>query len=312
MDMLHEGTAERSWQTILLTVCVASVAIYLFYSHQQRSTSSSTSPASSSNEDDERQSRRERLAAIAEKRKIANASAKENDSSGSTVDNTGQQKHKVATREKKKNAKKKGQEKGKKQQTTSISTKKVQRANRIIINKLHLSEEVISEFETVAINNDTLQSIVNFLDCKDLVNLSLTSKHLACEINKVALRMISSSNARYGGEDINKLAVLDELNRLRSPLLWNELLGNRIGYVNGDKACAYSSNPNRLHTAYYIGEQTMEGSFDDWDGTEQTAISSDYIMTSVSIYEYLCLCLSIYFLVAMNILCLCFVYMFAG
>jgi len=86
---------------------------------------------------------------------------------------------------------------------------------------------------------------------------------------------------------------LDELNHLRSPLVWNELLGNRIGYVNGDKACAYSSNPNRLHTAYYIGEQTMEGSFDDWDGTEQTAIASDYIMTSVSIY-HICLCLSIH------------------
>lgn len=185
---------------------------------------------------------------------------------------------------KSKKANKKRKEKGKKKQQALVATtKSVHRPNRLVISKLKISDKVSSAFETIVINNDTLESIVKFLGCKDLVNLSLTSKRLAYEINKVALRMISSLNARYGGEDINELAVLDELNHLRSPLVWNELLGNRIGYVNGDKACAYSSNPNRLHTAYYIGEQTMEGSFDDWDGTEQTAIASDYIMTSVSI-----------------------------
>ena len=194
---------------------------------------------------------------------------------------------------KSKKANKKGKEKGKKQQSLVATTKTVHRSNRLVISKLKISDKVSSAFETVVINNDTLESIAKFLSCNDLVNLSLTSKRLACEINKVALRMISLSNARYGGEDINELAVLDELNRLRAPLVWNELLGNRIGYVNGDKACAYSSNPNRLHTAYYIGEQTMEGSFDDWDGTEQTAIASDYVMTSVSIY-HICLCLSIH------------------
>ena len=181
---------------------------------------------------------------------------------------------------KSKKANKKGKEKGKKQQALVATTKSVHRPNRLVISKLKISEKVSSSFETVVINNDTLESIAKFLNCKDLVNLSLTSKRFAYEINKVALRMTSSSNARYGGEDIDELAVLDELNRLRSPLVWNELLGNRIGYVNGDKACAYSSNPNRLHTAYYIGEQTMEGDFDDWQGNEQTAIASDYIMTS--------------------------------
>ena len=188
---------------------------------------------------------------------------------------------------KSKKANKKGKEKGKKQQAALAETTKrgVHQPNRLVISKLKISEKVSSAFETVVINNDTLESIATFLNCKDLVNLSLTSKRLACEINKVALRMIRSSNARYGGKDIHELAVLDELNRLQSPLVWNELLGSRIGYVNGDdKACAYSSNPNRLHTAYYIGEQTMEGGFDDWDGTEQTAIASNYIMTSVSIY----------------------------
>ena len=196
---------------------------------------------------------------------------------------------------KSKKANKKGKEKGKKHQAAlAETTKSVHQPNRLVISKLKMSEkEVSSAFETtVVINNDTLEGIAEFLNCKDLVNLSLTSKRLAIEINKVALRMIRSSNARYGGKDIHELAVLDELNRLQSPLVWNELLGNRIGYVNGDdKACAYSSNPNRLHTAYYIGEQTMEGGFDDWDGTEQTAIASNYIMTSVSMhlslqYEY--------------------------
>jgi len=71
-----------------------------------------------------------------------------------------------------------------------------------VISKLKFSEKVSSAFETVVINNDTLESIAKFLGCQDLVNLSLTSKRLACEINKVALRMISSSNSRYGGEDI--------------------------------------------------------------------------------------------------------------
>ena len=194
---------------------------------------------------------------------------------------------------KSKKANKKGKEKGKKQQAAlAETTKSVHQPNRLVISKLKFSEKVSSAFETtVVINNDTLEGIATFLNCKDLVNLSLTSKRLAIEINKVALRMIRSSNARYGGKDIHELAVLDELNRLQSPLVWNELLGSRIGYVNEDKACAYSSNPNRLHTAYYIGEQTMEGGFDDWDGTEQTAIASNYIMTSVSMhlslqYEY--------------------------
>ena len=190
---------------------------------------------------------------------------------------------------KSKKANKKGKEKGKIKHQAALAetTKSVHyQPNRLVIGKLKISEkDVSSAFETtVVINNDTLESIAKFLNCKDLVNLSLTSKRLACEINKVALRMIRSSNARYGGKDIHELAVLDELNRLQSPLVWNELLGSRIGYVNEDKACAYSSNPNRLHTAYYIGEQTMEGGFDDWDGTEQTAIASNYIMTSVSMY----------------------------
>ena len=187
---------------------------------------------------------------------------------------------------KSKKANKKGKEKEQKPQTAAISTKRVHRPNRLIISKLKFSEKVSSAYETVVINNDTLESIAKFLNCKDLVNLSLTSKRLAYEINKVALRMIRSSNARYGGEDIDELAVLDELNHLRSPLVWNELLGSRIGYVKGDKACVYSSNPNRLHSAYYIGEQTMMGDFDDWQGNEQTALCSDYIMTSVRIYLF--------------------------
>ena len=93
------------------------------------------------------------------------------------------------------------------------------------------------------------------------------------------MRMINSSDVRYGGED-EDLPALQELNYLRSPIEFTDLLGNRIGYVGGDKACVYSSNPNILHSPYYINMSFMDGGDMDWEGTEQTAICGNYVMRS--------------------------------
>ena len=49
---------------------------------------------------------------------------------------------------------------------------------------------------------------------------------------------------------MKELSTLEELNRLRSPIEFTDLLGERIGYVDGDKSCVYSSNPNMLHYVY--------------------------------------------------------------
>ena len=136
-------------------------------------------------------------------------------------------------------------------------------------------------FETILHNDDILESIAVFLDCKDLLGLSLTCKQCLLTVEEVALRMLQSSGARFGGIDADEeLSTLEELNRLRSPVEFTDLLGERIGYVDGDKSCIYSSNPNRLHTAMYIANMTMEGGFDDWSGTENSAICSNYVMTS--------------------------------
>src|SRR5210317_1585103 len=104
-------------------------------------------------------------------------------------------------------------------------------------------------FESIT-NNDILEIIAGFVYCKDLVNLSIKSKQLSSSVEEVAIRMINSSDVRYGGDD-EDLPALQELNYLRAPFEFTDLLGNRIGYVGGDNACVYSSNPNRLHTPYY-------------------------------------------------------------
>ena len=135
-----------------------------------------------------------------------------------------------------------------------------------------------SLFESI-INNDMLEKIASFVDCKDLVSLSLTSKQLSSSVEEVAVRMINSSDVRYGGDDKEDLSVIQELNYLRcAPIEFTDLLGDRIGHVGGDKACVYSSNPNRLHSPFYIGNVTMEGLGMDWEGSEQTAICGHYVM----------------------------------
>ena len=74
-----------------------------------------------------------------------------------------------------------------------------------------------SVFESI-INNDILETIAGFVDCKDLVNLSLTSKQLSSSVTEVAVRMINfySSDVRYGGDDEEDLPALQELNYLRA------------------------------------------------------------------------------------------------
>lgn len=110
-----------------------------------------------------------------------------------------------------------------------------------------LSHEVI-----ILLSNDVLGSISSFLASKDLFNLSLTCKKMTGAIEEVALQMISAAQVRYGGEeeDISELKKMHLL--LRSPIEFTDLLGENLGYLRGDKACVYSSNPNRLHTPYYI------------------------------------------------------------
>jgi len=140
-----------------------------------------------------------------------------------------------------------------------------------------LSHEVI-----ILLSNDVLGSISSFLASKDLFNLSLTCKKMTGAIEEVALQMISAAQVRYGGEeeDISELKKMHLL--LRSPIEFTDLLGENLGYLRGDKACVYSSNPNRLHTPYYIDAKCMQlgGSWNGWDGTSCTAICSDYVMTS--------------------------------
>lgn len=120
-------------------------------------------------------------------------------------------------------------------------------------------------------------------DCKSLVQLSLSCKRLSSRIDKVASRMLASQKevSRYGGDDCDDdLTVLEELNYLRSPLTFTHLLGNRIGYVDNDKSCVWSSNPDTGQTPIGLHHLAAEGSYGWFDGTHQTAISSDYVMTS--------------------------------
>ena len=90
MDDIQEINTEPSWRNVLLTICVASAAIYFFFFSHDRS--NSTSRATSILDKDERQKRRERLAAIAEERRIAmlkkdNNSVKDKATSVGTVRN---------------------------------------------------------------------------------------------------------------------------------------------------------------------------------------------------------------------------------
>jgi hypothetical protein len=150
--------------------------------------------------------------------------------------------------------------------------------NSIISSSSILSSEVI-----ILLSNDVLGNISSFLACKDLFNLSLTCKKMTGAIEDVALQMIGAAQVRYGGDNDEDMSALKKMQLLlHSPLLFTDLLGENLGYLRGDKACVYSSNPNRLHTPEYIDGRCMElgGGWDGWEGTSCTAICSDYVMTS--------------------------------
>ena len=100
--------------------------------------------------------------------------------------------------------------------------------------------------KTVLFRSDIIVSNASFLNCKDLVKLSLVSKQAAAVVKEVALYMLNSSHTRYGGE--MDLSALQQLHVLRSPIGFHDLFGDRIGYLDEDRACAYSSNPNTLPT----------------------------------------------------------------
>ena len=65
--------------------------------------------------------------------------------------------------------------------------------------------------------------------------------------------------SRYGGDHCDEdLAVLEELNYLRSPLTFTHLLGNRIDYLENDKSCIWSSNPDTSMTPSYLMANAAE------------------------------------------------------
>lgn len=148
--------------------------------------------------------------------------------------------------------------------------------------KLAAAETDVSIEAITLLNNDILGNVSSFLMCKDLFHLSLTSKQMTAAIEAVALDLVGAANVRYGGDD-NTLSALGKMNILfESPLEFTDLLGDNLGYLRGDKACVYSSNPNRLHTPRFIDAMNMQhgGDWDGWDGENCTAICTDHVMTS--------------------------------
>jgi len=109
------------------------------------------------------------------------------------------------------------------------------------------------KIETALANNDVLLNIAPFLNCSDLVNLALTCRRfglvledhdcnwsLVEEVSRQMLSKMQTDNERDAlprytdGE--SWLSILHELELLRSPLVYDQLVGNRIDYVRGDHA----------------------------------------------------------------------------
>ena len=139
--------------------------------------------------------------------------------------------------------------------------------------------------ESALFNNDILVNISPYLECSDLVSLALTSTRWGLkkldndddcdwsQMEEVARQLLCKSQTnderaalpRYAGE--SWIALLHELELLRSPLIFDQLIGDRIAYVRGNRACFTSSNPNAVGDGY------------TFTGTPQTAICS-HIMRS--------------------------------
>jgi len=106
------------------------------------------------------------------------------------------------------------------------------------------------KIETALANNDVMLNIAPYLDCSDLMNLALTSRRLleqeehdydwslVEEVSRQMLCKMQTDNERDAlprytdGE--SWLSILHELELLRSPLVYDQLVGNRIDYVRGD------------------------------------------------------------------------------
>ena len=94
-----------------------------------------------------------------------------------------------------------------------------------------------STTSSVLHNCDVLHVMTSFLNIKDIVNISHTSKKMSAVIDKVALRIVASSHLRYGGDEENLSALKLLKLLLHSPIEFASLLGERLEYVRGDKSC---------------------------------------------------------------------------
>jgi hypothetical protein len=145
-------------------------------------------------------------------------------------------------------------------------------------------------------NLDVLLSITPYLESRELVNLALTcgclglapEYHSWSLVEEVSRELLTKSVTkeeddciiRYQcpngcGEGESWIGLLHELDLLRSPLTFDQLVGdrnrNRLEYVNRDRSCITSSNSDEI---------SMDLLEDTWTGTPQTAICSDHIMRS--------------------------------
>ncbi|KAL9191121.1 hypothetical protein ACHAXT_000827 [Thalassiosira profunda] len=133
-----------------------------------------------------------------------------------------------------------------------------------------------------ALSNDVLFGVAPYLEYREFVNLALVSRRFGSKfggdcslMEDVARQIIGSLQTeeeraalpRYGGE--SWLALLPELQKLRSPLAFNQLVGRPLEYVDGSKSCITTFNPTRA----------MFDDFDDtWTGYEVTALCNNSTM----------------------------------
>ncbi|KAL7495382.1 hypothetical protein ACHAWT_003808 [Skeletonema menzelii] len=142
-------------------------------------------------------------------------------------------------------------------------------------------------------NDDILFPVASFLDSKAILNLALTCKgcgiaeetfrwSLAEELARRLILELSSESElkalpRYlcpnpccdCGE--SWIGLLRELELLRSPLTFDQLIGDRVEHVDGDLACITSSPPPGSSCNPFE---------DEWPGYPNTAICSDHVMRS--------------------------------
>jgi len=142
-------------------------------------------------------------------------------------------------------------------------------------------------------NDDILFRVASFLDSKALLNLALTctrcgiaeedwSWSLAEDLARQLIRERSSewelkALPRYlcpnpgcaCGE--SWIGLLRELELLRSPLTFDQLIGDRVEHVGGDLSCITSSPPPGSFCDPF---------YDEWPGYPNTAICSNHVMRS--------------------------------